>query len=540
VSGNDGFKVLLGNGAGGFVNGFASASSYGRYDISVEQLDGDGLPDVLLQRSGDSNTVEIFTNNSLNPVARPIDLTPPTITVSADRSSLKPGETATISFMLSESSTDFVMSDVSVSGGALSGFTGSGTSYSATFTPTALSSAKALLSVANGRFSDAAGNLNADGNDADNTVTLSIEAASPPPSGGLEGVVYHWKTHALMSGVQVGVTPKSAVVSGTQLFELRGVKFNATGDVEAELWVNLSAPAGNLDVQIDFAGALGVAFAASTAMPAAWTVYGEISQIEGAQSVLVSGIGLSDLTGAVRLGDLTIDVPQGQSAQSVSFVYGEAGSEVLTPYGAGLGLTKATTDADGHYGIGIELPGVYRFEASRAVLAGTTSSTGDTGNVISSADALAALKLAVGINPNTGGAAVSPYQFLSADVTGDGKVSSADALGILKMAVKRSDAPAREWLFVQEGQDFWNEAANSGKGAFTTTRTAVGGGKLPTDIEWTGAQDVNLVGMLKGDVNGSWQAPTGSQVLPDSYFHNLVAANPLTMNLAQFGVTPIV
>jgi hypothetical protein len=68
----------------------------------------------------------------------------------------------------------------------------------------------------------------------------------------------------------------------------------------------------------------------------------------------------------------------------------------------------------------------------------------------------------------------------------------------------------------------------------------VDGGKLPTDIDWTGAQDVNLVAMLKGDVNGSWQAPTGSQVLSDSYFQNLVAVNPLTMNLAQFAVTPVI
>jgi hypothetical protein len=131
---------------------------------------------------------------------------------------------------------------------------------------------------------------------------------------------------------------------------------------------------------------------------------------------------------------------------------------------------------------------------------------------------------------------------LSADVTGDGKVSSADALAILKMAVKRSDAPAREWLYVPEGQDFWNEAAAGGKGAFSTTRTSVKdasgkvNGLLPSDIEWDGNEDVNLVALLKGDVNGSWGAPTGSQSLPDSYFYALAAAHPLGMHINQFGL----
>jgi hypothetical protein len=44
------------------------------------------------------------------------------------------------------------------------------------------------------------------------------------------------------------------------------------------------------------------------------------------------------------------------------------------------------------------------------------------------------------------------------------------------------------------------------------------------------------VAVLKGDVNGSWSAPTGSQALPDTYFHALAAANPLSMHLSQFGI----
>ena len=103
------------------------------------------------------------------------DTTPPTIAVSSSTASLKAGETATITFTLSESSTDFVAGDVAVSGGTLSNFTGSGTSYTATFTPTADSTTTGTVSVASNKFSDAAGNANNDGADADNATSITVK-----------------------------------------------------------------------------------------------------------------------------------------------------------------------------------------------------------------------------------------------------------------------------------------------------------------------------------------------------------------------------
>jgi hypothetical protein len=110
---------------------------------------------------------------------------------------------------------------------------------------------------------------------------------------------------------------------------------------------------------------------------------------------------------------------------------------------------------------------------------------------------------------------------IAADVNQDGKVTSADALAILKMAVKRTDAPTREWLFVSESQDFWDETANGGQGGLTISRTNVTWNK---DLQATVTQDttVNLLAVLKGDVNGSWTGATGSQSLPNPYFSDLV------------------
>jgi hypothetical protein len=99
----------------------------------------------------------------------------PTIAVSSNKSSLLIGQTATITFTLSEDGTDFAFNDITVSGGTLSNLTGSGTSYLATFTPTANSTVNGVISVANNKFSDAAGNSNVDGSDVNNTVTMTVD-----------------------------------------------------------------------------------------------------------------------------------------------------------------------------------------------------------------------------------------------------------------------------------------------------------------------------------------------------------------------------
>jgi hypothetical protein len=92
-----------------------------------------------------------------------IDTVVPTIAITASRTTLKAGETATISFLLSKPSTTFTADDVVVTGGALSGFTGSGTSYSATFTPFADSTAPGSVAVAARMFFDSVNNPNTAG-----------------------------------------------------------------------------------------------------------------------------------------------------------------------------------------------------------------------------------------------------------------------------------------------------------------------------------------------------------------------------------------
>ena len=89
-----------------------------------------------------------------------VDTKAPTLTISSSLQTLKAGTTAVITFKLSEASTTFTADDVAVTGGTLSNFAGSGTTYTAKFTPTPGFTGAGTATVAAGKFTDAAGNEN--------------------------------------------------------------------------------------------------------------------------------------------------------------------------------------------------------------------------------------------------------------------------------------------------------------------------------------------------------------------------------------------
>ncbi|MFC3197672.1 Ig-like domain-containing protein [Parapedobacter deserti] len=104
-----------------------------------------------------------------------IDTEPPTLYISSDMTALKAGETAELTFTISEPVTSFSAGDVTVSGGTLSGLSGSITDYTATFVPTANTTVTATVDVAAGRLTDAAGN----GNTAATQLTILVDTDIP-------------------------------------------------------------------------------------------------------------------------------------------------------------------------------------------------------------------------------------------------------------------------------------------------------------------------------------------------------------------------
>lgn len=108
-----------------------------------------------------------------------MDITPPSIRLVADNTNFRAGLSKKIQFYLSEPSTNFNLSDVSVTGGNLSNWEGNGDTYSVTFTPLANSTTKGVVSVVSGAFTDSAQNANVDGSEANNSVSFDVDTVFP-------------------------------------------------------------------------------------------------------------------------------------------------------------------------------------------------------------------------------------------------------------------------------------------------------------------------------------------------------------------------
>ncbi|MFN6049932.1 MAG: Ig-like domain-containing protein, partial [Planctomycetia bacterium] len=144
--------------SGGSLSGFSgSGASYSATFTPSANSTSAGTVDVSLGSFTDPTG---NSNLAANQLSISIDTVAPTISISSTKTALRIGETATLTFTLSESSTDFVVGDITVTGGSLSGFSGSGVSYTATFTPSSNTTSPGTLDVGSGTFTDAAGNNN--------------------------------------------------------------------------------------------------------------------------------------------------------------------------------------------------------------------------------------------------------------------------------------------------------------------------------------------------------------------------------------------
>ena len=143
-----------------------TAGSSGTASITV----GAGSYTDIVGNSGSAGTTPALSYDTLAP----------TLAITSSVSSLRAGQTATITFSFSEDpgssfSWNGTTGDVVVSGGTLSAISGSGLTRTATFTPTAGSSGTASITVAAGSYTDAAGNPGGVGT----TPALSYDTLAP-------------------------------------------------------------------------------------------------------------------------------------------------------------------------------------------------------------------------------------------------------------------------------------------------------------------------------------------------------------------------
>jgi hypothetical protein len=108
----------------------------------------------------------------------PSDTTPPTLAITSNKSMVKAGDTANITFTFSEDpGASFTSADIGVSsGGTLGALSGSGLTRTATFTPSAgIDGANATISVATNKYADAANNFNT----TSSSLTFTVDTVAP-------------------------------------------------------------------------------------------------------------------------------------------------------------------------------------------------------------------------------------------------------------------------------------------------------------------------------------------------------------------------
>jgi hypothetical protein len=302
---------------------------------------------------------------------------------------------------------------------------------------------------------------------------------------------------------------------------MKNVKWDATGHATADVYAHVTGSVDSFDINLGVGGATGTTF--TSALSADWTLLTN----QDASQYLISGDSLTAIgAGDVKIGSISFET--GQLAQMHLGVDAgtRLGSANATPYA--YTLAHDTTDASGSYSITPIDAGAYSLSANRGIT--------DIGSAINSADALAALKIAVNLNPNsmTNGSQlpVSPFQIMAADVNADGRVNSADALAILKVAVRLPAAVTPQWLFVEDTRDFYDETT----GAFTLTKNAASWDRA-INIDVAGDTTANLVGVLMGDVNGSWAPPVGATYVETLQPNNFPTLSSLIQTpLSEWGV----
>jgi len=163
--------------SGGVLSGLAATADARIYTATFTPTPGSSGTAAISVAAGSYTDVAGNPGGASNTLPMGFATAPPTLTISSDKASLLAGEVASITFSFSAAPTGFSDGDITTSGGTLAGLavTADARIYTATFTPTPESSGTAVISVASGSYSDAAGYPG----EASNTLILSYRQSIP-------------------------------------------------------------------------------------------------------------------------------------------------------------------------------------------------------------------------------------------------------------------------------------------------------------------------------------------------------------------------
>ena len=180
-------------------------------------------------------------------------------------------------------------------------------------------------------------------------------------------------------------------------------------------------------------------------------------------------------SGTVKLGTLTLTAPTNPQHFELSLSAAQLGNDTVPS--PGISLDSITTGTDGLYQQHNMTVGTYTLSSAKASGAAEATAANSAVDLL---DAIAILKSIVGLTT------LDANQKIAADFDSANGVDLNDAIGILKHVVGLS-APTPEWLFVDRDAPVYNLAD-------------------PMTIDINADTTVDLVGILRGDVDGSWAA----------------------------------
>ncbi len=215
----------------------------------------------------------------------------------------------------------------------------------------------------------------------------------------------------------------------------------------------------------------------------------------------------------------------GTAGQTVDLLAYSWNSHILlNAVGLSAGSHSASTDATGVAALAAVTENSLSLTASRVVPAEASA----TSLAVNLTDAIAILKMIVGLDVNGAGKTLSPYQLYAADFDGNGLVELSDAIAVLKHVVGLP-APETKWAF-------FNEVDTTVSSMLAQGKVTLSPGTAPALSIGASTVHLGLVGVLIGDVDGSYGGPVAAPALAPSYFVDLSVQDHL--NLSQFGVYP--
>jgi hypothetical protein len=332
----------------------------------------------------------------------------------------------------------------------------------------------------------------------------------------VDGNVYFWgggnpAKRFLMDDVDVGLfeftTDHSPASLAAVPLKMLNIKLNTdTGIASSDLWVE-HTDVSSFSFRMD--SIAGSSFTAATL--SGWNI---TTAEEGAQTI-ITGVytGTAATADRIKIGSYRFESPElDSSTPEMRLLSGFADSDggtiniVGVPVGVKVSFEQ-TTDVvsplgpeDGGYGMVGLVDGIYNVYADRDFTPYSTTADGAVVRsselaAVTASDARAAYLISLGKGSTDARA------LIAADYDGNGMVTAGDARNILLMSLgKSTQLQKMDWKFIDESADLSGVTRST---VLEGTHWEQGAGFLLEDDATH-----NLIGILLGDVNGSWTPGT--------------------------------